>query len=288
MAKAEQPLTPPVQDHSRLIKVWETPQIFLTPESVVYDFEREILYVTNFDNRTDFNEKDESKFTGYISRVKLNGEIEQLKWVDHLHGPSGMVVYKDKLFLLERGNLTEIDINLGKILNRYQIPDCDFPNDLAVDSKGSIYISDTRPSDFAGSRIYKFTNGKFEVWEDCYEVYRANGMFIHNNKLLFGGNPGDPFFKSIDLETKKIENIASLGAGVIDGIKLLNNGNYLVSHWEGHIYIVTQTSEVTEISDTVGLFNCADFEYIKEENLLIIPTFCENNLMAYRVIENKR
>jgi hypothetical protein len=61
-------LRPPNKEHHRLTKVWETDDVLLAPESVLYDPDRAILYVTSFDAQ--FGSK--SEFTGYISRMSLD------------------------------------------------------------------------------------------------------------------------------------------------------------------------------------------------------------------------
>jgi len=280
MARTDPPLEGVREDTTWLTAAWETSPEFLTPESVLYDSKRKVLYVSNFDNRARLDETDESKFTGYISKVGLDGKVLEKEWVKRLHAPCGMGIFKDRLYTLERRNLTEIDSRTGKILNRYPIPGCDFPNDLAIDKDGNVYISDTSPRDWAASKIYKFSGAKFEVWLDATEALRPNGMFIHNDRLLFGGNPGDPFLKSVDLRTKRVQRVTSLGAGVMDGIRVLEDGSYLVSHWEGQIYRVTPSGEVTRLMDVMGGFNTADFEYVPDMNMIVIPTFVDNRVVA--------
>ena len=281
ICQADREILLPEKQHQRLKKAWETPKVFLTSESVLYDPKRQILYVTNFDSKFKKNATKIEDFTGYISKVNLNGEIENLKWVTGLHAPTGLNIYQDKLCTVERTNLTEIDIDSGKILTRYPIPGCDFPNDIAVDPAGNIYISDTSPSSHLDSRIYKFKDGKFEVWLNSDEINRANGLFIHENNLIVG-NTGDGCLKSVDLASKKITKIVCLGARVLDGIRVDNQGNFLASHWEGQTYIVSPDGQVKEILDTMPeKVNSADFEFIKEKNLLIIPTFTDNRVMAY-------
>ncbi len=277
-------LAEPVKKHERLSKVWETAPDFLTPESVLYDPKRDVLYVSSFDNRYNASATGEEQYTGYISKMSVNGVIEELKWVSKLHAPCGLGIYKDRLYTVERNNLTEIDIASGKIVKRYPIEGADFMNDLVIDDDGTIYITDTSPSAHAASRIYRFKNGEVEVWTDSDEINRANGLFLHEDKLLVG-NTGDGCLKSVELANKHISTIACLGAGVVDGIRVDNDGNYLVSHWEGQTYIVTPQGDVTEILDTMaeGL-NDADFEFIKEKNLLIIPTFVGNKVVAYRLM----
>lgn len=283
--RADRALDRPIKQHNRLQKAWETPPVFLTPESVLYNPKQDILYVTNFDNKFKRSAAKPGEFTGYISKVKLNGEIENRKWVTQLHAPCGMCIYQDKLYIVERRSLAEIDIESGKILKRYPVPGTDFPNDAAVDSAGNIYITDTSPSSHPDSRIYRFKDGKIELWLDSPEIIQANALFLHKNNLLVG-NSGDGCLKSVNLADKKIDIITCLGGIILDGIRVDHQGNFLVSHWAGQTYMVSPSGDVVEILNTLPLkLNTADFEYIKEKKLLIIPTFLGNKVAAYRLVE---
>ena len=65
-----------------------------------------------------------------------------------------------------------------------------------------------------------------------------------------------------------------------------NDGDYLVSHWEGRVYRVAPTGDIERILDTtVSGANCADFEYVKDERLLVAPTFGDDRLVAYRLAD---
>jgi hypothetical protein len=280
MARSDRELLAPIKQHDRVEQAWATDSVFLTPETVIYDGERDVLYVSNFDLQ--YGQKPEP--SGYISKLSLEGEILELEWVPDLNAPTGMDIYEGKLYTTERRTLTEIDLESGAILNRYEIPDVDFPNDLAIAPDGSIYISDTRPSARRDSRIYRFKDGEFEIWLDHPDVYWSNGLYIHDGELLIG-NSGDGRVRAVDLETKRMRDVISLGAGVIDGFRITNAGDYLMSHWEGQVYVVSPEGEIVEILDTIGTDNAADFEYIKERNLLILPTFVSNRVVAYRVTE---
>ena len=281
MARIDGDVGEPLEEHGRTSKVWETEQVFLTPESVLYDPDRDVLYVTNFDMRFAASEEP----TGYISKVSLDGEIIELKWVPGLNAPTGMGMWESKLYTTERGILTEIDIEAGVVSHRYPIEGSDFLNDLVVGPDGSIYMSDTRPSSHLDSRIYRFKNGEVEEWLDTDEISRANGLWIHDGELLVG-NTGDGMLKAVDLEHKTVRDIACFGAGVLDGIRVDNRGNFLVSHWEGQVYVVSPTGEIVEVLDTLPeRVNAADFEYIRERNLLLLPTFVDNRVSAYRLEE---
>lgn len=278
MMRSDPVLQPPLEDPAGLTKVWETEPVFLTSESVLYDREREVLYVTSFDNQ--FNQKQE--MTGYVSKLSLDGEILEKEWVSGLHAPTGMDIRRDTLWLCERRHLTAIALETGEIAARYEIPDADFPNDLVIDEDGYIYISDTRPSGWDDSRIYRFRDGEFEVWAN-EGISRANGLWVHEGHLIVG-NSGDGFLKRIGLADGRIENVISLAAGIIDGIKVDNEGNFLVSHWEGQTYRVTLDGRVIRLLDTMpDMRNTADFEFIPDFDLLIMPTFLDNRVVAYRL-----
>ncbi|MBN2416094.1 SMP-30/gluconolactonase/LRE family protein [bacterium] len=284
-ARTDRPLTPPVWRTERLTPLWQTDRIFTTPESVVWDEHYQRFYVTNFDNRANLTETDPAKYTGYISILDPQGKIIEERWAQGLHAPAGMVIAGDTLFTAERRTITAIDRETGSILERFPIPDPDFPNDIAAGPDGTLYITDTAPSDPYKSRIYRFKNGVCDIWRSGEEVWRPNGIFVSGNSLIFGGNPGDGNLKSVDLVSGRMEKIASLGAGVIDGIRVLPEGGFLVSHWEGRIYEISPKGEVIILADHTGSFNAADFEYVPEKRMIVIPTFVDNRVVAFRLRE---
>jgi len=255
-------------------KMWDTENTLKIPESVVYDPKRNVVFVSNYDGYNPSNNQGKQ----FLSKVSLDGTIEKLKWVEGLNNPTGLTRHEDKLYVVERNNLVEIDIESGNILNRYPAPQPGFMNDVAIDSSGNAYISDSRKH-----VIYRVANGKFEVWFEDSEIRNPNGLHVHHNKLIVGNN-GDSSLKSIDLESKQVATICQLGAGIIDGIKTDSGGNYIVSHWEGKIYRITPSGQVTKLLDsTAPKINTADFDYVVEKNLLIIPTFTDNRVLAYKV-----
>jgi len=75
-----------------------------------------------------------------------------------------------------------------------------------------------------------------------------------------------------------------LGEGIIDGIKKCGDG-YLVTHFKGNLYYIGPNGTITELLNTRNekLYQ-ADFEYINNRNLLIIPGLWNNKLLFYKYI----
>ena len=256
-----------------ITKLWETEKVFNISESVLWDPKREVLYVSNFDQLNMGN----PNIYQSISKVSPEGEIIKLNWVDSLNNPLGMTIYNDKLYIAERGQVAEIDLDRGEVIRRISVPGSFFLNDIAIDKKGNIYISDSRKN-----VIWKLSDGVAEEWLTGPDVLDPNALYMLDGKLLFG-NSGDSWLKAVDLTNKNISKIARFPQGFIDGIRVDNNGNLLVSLWKGKIYKVSEDGLVSLILHTENRGHySADFEYIPEKGLLIVPTFYNNTVQAFR------
>jgi len=204
--------------------------------------------------------------------------LEELNWVDSLNNPLGMTIYDDKLYTAERNAVAVIDLDEGKVIKRYPIHGSVFLNDITIDDSGRIYITDSRKN-----VIWRYADGQVKEWLSDDGISDPNVIYYYDNKI-FWGNSDDRSLKSVDPATKKIKVIAQLDKGFIDGFRIDNNGNYLVSLWHGILYRVTPSGHVEKILDTSTPSNyIADFEYIKDKELLIIPTFFNNKITCYRL-----
>ncbi len=258
---------------NHLSESWQSEDSFSTSESVVYDSKRDVLYVSNFNQFTVGRAKNEE----YISKLSTDGKLLKLKFIDSINNPLGMDIYNDKLYISERKNIVVYNLEKERIEKRISVPESLFLNDIAVDRKGNIYVSDSRKN-----TIWKYDGKHIEIWLEGNDILDPNALRIINNKLLVG-NSGDQCLKSFDLKTKEMKVIAEFGPGFIDGIRQLPDGNLLVSHWDGRIYRVSAEGGVEKVLDVhnKGIYT-ADFEYVEEKGMLYIPTFYGNNVISYR------
>ena len=266
-----------------LTKLWETKADFKLPESVIYDKENDVLYVSNMQD--DPFKKDKN---GFISKVDLNGNILKLKWIKGLNAPKGLAISKGKLYVGDVDQLVEIDIKKGKVSNKYDAIGAALLNDVAADTKGNIYVSDT----FTDT-IYRLnTFGQLTKWLYSPKLQAPNGLHYEKGQLIVGswGHPTDGWsaaevghLKTISLKTKKIKSLGSGKAvGNLDGVESDGKGAYYVADWVGgkllHIQRNGYFKEVLKLSQGV-----ADHEIIHDKNIIIIPMMLEGKLITYKI-----
>jgi len=243
---------------------WESPRDYARPESACFDRTRGVVYISNFG-------------ADYLSRIALAGTVLDRKWITGLTNPTGVAIRGDTLFVVERRHLVEININEKKILEKHAIPGAGFPNDAAVSPAGDVFISDSQKN-----TIYRFSNGSVEVWLQSDRIPNPNGLLAEQDRLIVGTS-GDGCFKSVDIADKSVTTLLRLGSGsVMDGIKPDGQGQYLMGDWNGRIFRVSPSGAKVKLLDTRDAkINLADFEYIADQGLIIIPTLDGNMALAY-------
>lgn len=258
-----------IYEDNSITNVWELSRKLKYPESVIYDGKRNLLYVSNY-----FNNGNE-----FISKINMNGEIENLKWISGLRQPSGLCISNDRLYAVDRRNLYEINIDSSKIIKSYPIPNALFPNDIAADELGNLYITDSQRNS-----IIKFSEGIFSDFMQSDRISNINGILYNDGKLIVGVS-GDASIKQINLVDNNISTLTQIENGsVLDGIKYEGNGNYLFSDYNGRLFRLLKNGKTQELLNTkVPQRFCADFEFIKEKKLLIIPSLFDNRLRTYRI-----
>jgi sugar lactone lactonase YvrE len=198
-----------------LHKVWETESVLSTPESAVFDESRNRIYISNFNKFP----RDLEAADDFISIIDLEGNILKLEWITGLKAPTGITIYDDHLFIVERDGISTYEIKTGEYVEKFKINAPGFLNDIAIDEYGTIYFTDTSPRNPEASSVCAIIEDKIDTIASDL-INRSNGLLYHNRSLLVG-NSGDQYLKRIDLDKHKVNNIAQLDTGIIDGIKYL-------------------------------------------------------------------
>ena len=256
-----------------LEKLWETAPVLETPESVLADKSKGILYVSCMN----LNEPPNSG-NGYIAKVDMNGNVIELKWATGLNGPKGMGLVGNYLFVADNTELVKISVETGEIVEKTVIAGRPGLNDVTVGDDGSVYVSG-----YNSNIIYKVKDGVVEPVFTGTQGENFNGLFWEKDRILLITSSGSTF-KAIDWATSEVTILAEeMGHG--DGIVSLGNGDYITSDWRGRIFHVPAKGEVVTLLDTREQeINAADIDYIIETNTLYVPTFYKNSIVAYKVV----
>lgn len=257
-----------------LSEVWKSDTLLRTPESAIYDSERDILYVTNVNLEPRLKDGN-----GFISKVNTDGKITELKWVEGLNAPKGTAIVADTLYVADIDELVLIDIIKGDIIRKVTIAGIGMINDITSDDDGNLFISDTD-----SNKIYRYSGGRMSVWLDK-GLDRPNGLLAEKERVLLA-SMGSMDFVSLDIDsgTKKI---IATGINRGDGIAFTGiQGCYLLSDWSGEIFMINEETGKISLLKTIDQhINTADICYIPGKNLLIVPTFSKNFLWAFNLEE---
>lgn len=268
-------LIPVIVFSQKATKVWESDSLFLKPESALYDSSKKMIYISNING--EYLAKDGN---GFISKIKTNGKIAKLKWVDGLDNPQGMGLFKNKLYVADINRVIQINTNTSKIEKIYKVDSAQFFNDIASDTNGDIYISDC----FA-NKIYKISSGKIEVWSESGFLSRPNGLLCTKDNIVVLNMKNQTAF-AINKLTKKTREIFN-GIDNLDGIVSDGQNGFIVSGaWQGQLFHIDSDGNKRLIIDLgKEKIITADIEYIAEKNLLIVPTL-NKTVIGYQLILN--
>jgi len=252
-----------------MTKKWEIKNTLKYPESIVYDNKRDVLYVSNLTYENG----------GFISKIKMNGEIEKIDFITGILQPAGLCINNDKLYIVGRFALVEYDLEKNVITRRFQFPGALFANDVACDESGTIYVTDG-----AKSVIFRLENGVFTEWMKGETLSGVNGITTGNGKVYIG-TTGDGSLKSIDAATREVTTIFTFGTNtVIDGLAKDGKGNFLISDHAGRLFRITPEGKEELLMNTESRsITLADFEFVEEKEIIAIPTLGDNRVMVFEM-----
>ncbi len=268
-------------DSHKLEHSWELDG-FKNPESVVYDKRLNLLYVSNVNGGP--NDKDSN---GFISIVSVNGNMLNEKWVAGLNAPKGLAVYDRTLYVADIDELVAIDIDHGRIINRFKVDDAKFLNDVDNADNGDIYVSD-----MVLNRIHKLSGDDFQIWIESEELDNPNGLHFTEDDIIVGcwGKMTDGFATEVAGHLKRIsittKNISSIGdgspVGNLDGVEGSDELGFYVTDWlNGGLFHIKSNGEMTKLLELSQ--GSADHELVIKKDLILIPMMKDNKLFAYKI-----
>ncbi|MDQ4139112.1 MAG: hypothetical protein M3142_01175 [Bacteroidota bacterium] len=113
------------------------------------------------------------------------------------------------------------------------------------------------------------------------ELQRPNGLLATADNL-YVLDMGSSIFYRVGSANELVKTAEGLAAG--DGIVPVGKNDFLISNYNGEISYVTAAGQIKKLLDTKAeKQNAADIDYRAKENLVLVPTFFGNKVVAYEL-----
>ena len=285
---ATTPPPPPAPAATKVVTV----EGFLTPESVLHDTGQDIYFVSNINGSP--TAKDNN---GFISRVKPDGAVENLKFIEGgrsgitLNAPKGLALAGDTLWVADIDAVRAFNAKTGAPIDSVSLSKLGavFLNDVVIVPTGALYITDTGIRfDDVGNVLHPGPDRIFRIGPDRAVTVairgdtlgRPNGIALDavGKRFViveFGGRsvlawkPGD-----------KAPSVIAKGPGGFDGVEIVG-GRILVSSWSDSTVSSYETGQ--EVKLITGVPSPADIGYDAKRNRLLIPIFTGNRVEIWQL-----
>lgn len=256
-----------------------------TPESVLYDAVNDVYLVSNINGGP--SAKDGN---GFISRISPEGNVLALKWIDGsakatpLHAPKGMAIVAGLLYVADLDTVRVFDMKTGKSKGNVALPGATFANDVAAGADGTVYVSDSGVTiDDKGitptktDAVWAVKKMKAKALAKGEELGKPNGLYVTDKGVwvnTFG--TGEIYL----LDAKGARSAVQKVAGALDGL-YVEGDQVWTSSWEQSALMSGTNGGAFSMAQG-GLPAPADFAYDSKRNLVVVPLFNDNKIVAYR------
>jgi sugar lactone lactonase YvrE len=272
-------------------KVGETDGL-KTPESVRYDPELDVFYVSNINGNPSQHDNN-----GFIAIVRADSTSAAPKVLVE-GGKNGVTLDAPKGLALAGDTLWVADINHVRAFNRRtgaKLADVDlsaqkaqFLNDVVIGGDGAVYVTDTGIlfDDKGGmshpgtDQIFRISGGKAtSIKADSLDAPNGIAFDKTNDRFILGGfagkavqswHPGD-----------KVPATLATGPGQYDGVEVLNDGRILVTSWADSTVDVVQNGALSRLVS--GVNGPADIGVDTKRMLVAVPLFNDNKVVYYKI-----
>jgi sugar lactone lactonase YvrE len=271
---------------------------FMTPESVKYDAEQDVYFISNINGNP--SQKDNN---GFIVRLvsdgagrgadsaaggtKLDTLVRGGRNGATLHAPKGMAIVGDTLWVADIDAVRAFNRKTGAAVASVTLSSLQatFLNDVASGPDDALYITDTGirfGTDGAMTkpgkdRIFRIgADRKATVAIEDSTLAGPNGITWDgaNNRFIVVPFSATSVFSWKEGEARPTR--IATGPGGYDGVELLADGRILVSSWTDSTVSVVRSGENTMTRLITGVEAPADIGYDTRRHQVLIPRFNGN------------
>jgi hypothetical protein len=255
---------------------------FSSPESTIVN--KSDLYVSNVGKELKPTLKDGD---GFISKLDVNGKIQELHFIDGLDAPKGMGIVGNTLFVADINILRGFDLSTKKEVFNIVFEGVNFLNDITVKDANTLFIgaSDT-------STIYE-VNISNKSYKKFIDFTVANGLFYEDG-ILYAAQLGSTTQNMFDgkgklykIDLKDNNKLTQLGTfeGVLDGVHKVGNKVY-VSDWgnakkTGIIRVYDLETKKESVLEAELFMGAADFWIDEKSKKVFMPQMIGNKVTIF-------
>lgn len=269
---------------------------FDTPESVLYDAEQDVYFVSNIGGNP--SQKDGN---GYIARVHPDSlDAPNRDFVRGgstgitLNAPKGMAIVGDTLWVADIDAVRAFNRRTGRQYGAVSLEAMGavFLNDLARGPGDTVYVTDTGIRfDANGSmsrpgpnRVYALAGRTPSIAVEGEILSAPNGIVWDSagRRLLIAPFAGPTLLAWSPGGTAPNPRRLAAGPGSFDGLARLDDGRLLVTSWaDSSVYAVRADTVMTRL--VTGVEAPADLGVDTRRGRLLVPLFNQNRVVVYEL-----
>jgi len=253
----------------------------------VHDPEADVYLVSNISGNPT-----EADGDGFISRLNADGGLLELRWIDGaragvtLNAPKGMALQGGSLFVADIDCVRIFDRATGRPTGEVCVPDATFLNDIAPDDQGTLFVTDSGLRGSADGLVPSGTDAVYRLSADGRMAQiaagewlgRPNGVAVGSRGIFVAGfGSGEVLQLAVD---GSHTTVLPASERQLDGVEFLDDGGFVFSSWgDQAVYHVSGDGAIRRWIE--GLDAPADIGVDRTRNLVLIPQFNENRVVAY-------
>lgn len=263
---------------------------FSTPESVLWDAEQEVWFVSNIGGNPTVKDNN-----GFISRLQRDGSFDSLRFVAGgrggviLNAPKGMALQGDTLWVADIDAVRGFDRHSGAPVATVEFgAQARFLNDIAIGPDSTLYITDTGVGLGADGQLTHMGPDRVFAVKGRAVLIAAEGSWLSGpNGIAWDPNAGRfvivPFFGTTLLgwapNGNKVDTLGT-GPGSQDGVVILGT-ELLVTSWaDSSLFAATASGPARVVGN---ITSPADIGVDPARRWVGIPLFLENRVEFWQL-----